>query len=87
MNTRKTALGCFPEVDPTVQLRIDTHVPEKWLFVDTETGDVWQGTSAGSLTKFYGGLRVTIPKERRIFPGVMSHHPGRVTITGPGRKA
>ena len=41
----------FPEVSPTVKLLLDTHLPTKWVAVDRETGDVWEGTLDGGWTK------------------------------------
>lgn len=32
----------FPYSEELVELRIQTHLPTKWLFVDQETGDVWR---------------------------------------------
>jgi hypothetical protein len=32
----------FPYSEELVSLVIETHLPTKWLFVDQETGDVWQ---------------------------------------------
>jgi hypothetical protein len=31
-----------PEDERLIELTIRTHCPEKWRFVDLETGDVWQ---------------------------------------------
>lgn len=35
------------ELADTVELKLDTHCPEKWLAVDLETGDVWVGGRKG----------------------------------------
>jgi len=35
------------ELADTVELKLSTHCPEKWLAVDLETGDVWAGGSKG----------------------------------------
>lgn len=33
--------------DDLVSLRLNTHVPQKWLAMDMETGDIWQGQDTG----------------------------------------
>lgn len=35
----------------TVKLSVDTHVPTKYVVVDLETGDVWQGSPRGALVR------------------------------------
>lgn len=35
----------------TVKLTIDTHVPTKYVVVDLETGDIWEGSPRGDLTR------------------------------------
>jgi hypothetical protein len=37
----------FKEEDNRVILTVDTLVPTKWLLVDRETGQVYQGSSQG----------------------------------------
>jgi len=37
----------FPEYDQAVNLRVDTKCPEKWLLIDRQTGEVYQGNVAG----------------------------------------
>lgn len=39
--------GVASEQDRLVALTISTRVPEKWLAVDMETGEVYRGDSAG----------------------------------------
>ncbi len=44
----------LPYREETIKLTLNTHVPTKWLAVDTETGDAWQGTPEGNWTRFRG---------------------------------
>jgi hypothetical protein len=37
----------FKEEDQKVILTVDTLVPTKWLLIDRETGQVYQGSSQG----------------------------------------
>lgn len=49
---RKTLNGtALSELAAPINLEIRTKVPGKWLFVDCETGEVYQGTSEGSLKR------------------------------------
>ena len=44
---RKTLSGRkLKEHKKPVERTISTHCPDKWLFVDLETGDVWSGRDA-----------------------------------------
>ena len=45
MNTRRQNLIGLPmeNMDPPKELKILTRVPEKYLLVDTETGEIYQG--------------------------------------------
>lgn len=36
------------EHEPPVTLTLTTRVPSKWLAVDMETGEAWEGTPAGT---------------------------------------
>lgn len=45
----------FPYHEDPVELKLTTHLPTKWLTIDQETGDVWEGTETGSW-KNRGGL-------------------------------
>lgn len=48
--TRKLLNGTsITELPSPVDLNIHTKLPGKWLFVDCETGEVYQGTPQGSL--------------------------------------
>lgn len=38
----------YPEKDSAQIMTLYTRVPEKWLLVDRETGEVYQGNSLGS---------------------------------------
>lgn len=40
-----------PEQADTVILKVETHVPSKYVLVDLETGDLWEGTPRGSWTR------------------------------------
>lgn len=40
-----------PEQADTVTLKVDTHVPSKYVLVDLETGELWEGTARGSWTR------------------------------------
>jgi hypothetical protein len=37
----------FEEYDQVVSLRVNTKCPEKWLLIDRQTGDVYQGNVGG----------------------------------------
>lgn len=37
----------FPENEKIVSLNVETLVPTKWLLIDRETGQVYQGNSGG----------------------------------------
>lgn len=37
----------FQEYDKAVNLRVDTKCPEKWLLIDRETGEIYQGNVGG----------------------------------------
>lgn len=41
----------FPYHEELVELKLTTHLPTKWLTIDQETGDVWQGTETGTWKK------------------------------------
>jgi hypothetical protein len=41
----------FKEEDNRVTLKVDTLVPTKWLLVDRETGQVYQGSPQGHWDK------------------------------------
>lgn len=40
-----------PEHKDEIALKIDTRVPMKYVLVDLETGDTWEGTARGSWTR------------------------------------
>lgn len=42
----------FDDADESVKMTIDSKCPDKWLFVDLETGDVWHYSPMGRY-KFY----------------------------------
>lgn len=45
---RKLCSGrTVPELSETVDLKLTTRCPAKWLSVDLETGDVWAGSQSG----------------------------------------
>lgn len=37
----------FPETNKIVLLNVETFVPSKWLLIDRETGQMYQGNSGG----------------------------------------
>jgi hypothetical protein len=37
----------FKEFDIPIELIVYTKCPEKWLLIDRETGEIYQGNSAG----------------------------------------
>ena len=37
----------FEEFDKPTDLVVHTKCPEKWLLIDRETGEIYQGSSAG----------------------------------------
>jgi len=50
ISNRKDVLGkSFAEYHHIVNIKLATHCPDKWLLVDTETGDAW-----GVADKFNG---------------------------------
>jgi hypothetical protein len=38
----------YPETDISIIMTVYTRAPEKWLLVDRETGEVYQGNCLGS---------------------------------------
>ena len=51
----------YPDVGLAVIMTVYTRAPEKWLLVDRETGQVYQGNDAGSWDR----LDPTINEEKR----------------------
>lgn len=49
----------YPELDKPINLIIHTKSPEKWLLLDRETGQIYQGSSNGKWNKL-------IPKVRSV---------------------
>jgi hypothetical protein len=41
----------FEELNPPVDLVIHTRSPKKWLLVDRETGETYQGNNSGAWDK------------------------------------
>ena len=37
----------FKEFDKPIDLVVHTKCPDKWLLIDRETGEIYQGSSAG----------------------------------------
>mgnify|MGYP000340672145 FL=1 len=48
----------FENADESVKMTIDSKCPDKWLFVDLETGDIWHYSPMGRY-KMYSA-----PKEK-----------------------
>ena len=48
---RKTKIGPVAELLNTVEIKITTRAPEKWAFVDLESGDVYMADRKGDLKK------------------------------------
>lgn len=48
----------YPELDEAVTLTIYTKAPQKWLLIDRETGQVYEGSASGKWDK----LRNTSPQ-------------------------
>lgn len=46
----------YPELDAAVTISIYTKSPEKWLLVDRETGEVYEGSPTGWWNKLKGKL-------------------------------
>jgi hypothetical protein len=46
-NNRLRNAKNFKELDATVILTVKTKCPEKWLLLDRETGQIFQGSSVG----------------------------------------
>jgi hypothetical protein len=38
----------FKEFDKPIDLIVHTKCPDKWLLIDRETGEIYQGSSAGN---------------------------------------
>ena len=51
----------YPETDLAVVMTIYSRAPEKWLLIDRETGEVYQGNHLGSWDR----LDPTIDEEKR----------------------
>lgn len=51
-----------PEQAQAVTLTVDTHVPTKYLLVDLETGDLWEGTARGGWTRASAEALEEIPR-------------------------
>lgn len=49
----------FDNADESVKMTIDSKCPDKWLFVDLETGDIWHYNPFAPFGKFYPA-----PKEK-----------------------
>jgi len=65
-HTRKLLNGMsIKEASTPVRLEILTNAPTKWLFVDCETGEVWQGTHEGSLKRALVPTTIAIRKAIR----------------------
>lgn len=47
----------YPELDKPVNLIIHTKSPEKWLLVDRETGQAYQGSANGKWDKLIPKVR------------------------------
>ncbi len=47
----------YPELEEPVDLIIHTKSPAKWLLVDRETGQVYEGSEFGWWNKLVGKLR------------------------------
>jgi len=47
----------YPEKEQPVNLVVHTKSPAKWLLIDKETGQVYEGTEYGWWNKLVGKLR------------------------------
>jgi hypothetical protein len=41
----------YPELENSITLKVKTKAPEKWLLLDRETGQAYQGSSSGNWDK------------------------------------
>lgn len=53
----------YPEKGSAIIMTVYTRAPEKWLLVDRETGEVYQGNDAGSWDRIV--VDPTITEEER----------------------
>ena len=42
----------YPELEHSIVLNVKTKCPEKWLLVDRETGEIYQGNGNGYWDRF-----------------------------------
>jgi hypothetical protein len=49
----------YPELQESVDLVVHTKSPQKWLLIDRETGQSYEGSPIGSWDKL-------VPKEREV---------------------
>ena len=54
----------YPEKDSAVIMTVYTRAPEKWLLLDRETGQVYEGNSVGSWDRMIQDPSIT--DERRM---------------------
>lgn len=47
----------FEELDEPVDLQVHTRVPEKWLLLDSETGQVYVGNKGGYWDRLHKVIR------------------------------
>jgi hypothetical protein len=47
----------YPESDKAISLTVHTKSPAKWLLIDRETGQVYEGTEYGWWNKLIGKIR------------------------------
>ena len=50
----------FSETEEVIELKVSTYCPEKWVLVDTETGQVYKGNAGG----YWDRLDPVIRKDR-----------------------
>ena len=55
----------YPEKDIATVMTVYTRAPEKWLLVDRETGEVYQGNSFGSWDRLIENPSITDEKRAR----------------------
>lgn len=55
----------FNDAEESVKMTIDSKCPDKWLFVDLETGEVWEFNPNGRY-EFWGAPKEKIKELRKI---------------------
>ena len=58
MHRKSNVFGEFVEADKDFELKIITRFPEKWVLIDTENNQAYQGTKNSIITKIWNKVKV-----------------------------